>query len=85
MSERKTYQSFLMVVAAMVLCSGVSCGPDAKIRKIMKDHVERPDTSPVVDSEAPNFRLQTVDGLREVELASFRSKKPVVLVFGSYT
>ncbi len=34
---------------------------------------------------APDFKLKTKDGDREVQLASFRGKKPVVLVFGSYT
>lgn len=35
--------------------------------------------------EAPNFKLRTQDGQREVELSSFKGKKPVVLVFGSFT
>jgi cytochrome oxidase Cu insertion factor (SCO1/SenC/PrrC family) len=34
---------------------------------------------------APNFRLKSLDGKSQVELASFKGKKPVVLVFGSYT
>jgi peroxiredoxin len=34
---------------------------------------------------APDFRLKTRDGKAEVELASFRGSRPVVLVFGSYT
>ena len=36
-------------------------------------------------SEAPDFRLPTLDKKSEVELASFRGKRPVVLIFGSYT
>lgn len=36
-------------------------------------------------AEAPNFRLRTLDHSSEVELASFRGKSPVVLIFGSYT
>lgn len=35
--------------------------------------------------EAPNFRLKRLNADEEVELASFRGKRPVVLVFGSYT
>jgi peroxiredoxin len=38
-----------------------------------------------VGDPAPNFKLKSPDGKREVELASFKGKKPVVLVFGSYT
>jgi hypothetical protein len=34
---------------------------------------------------APDFRLPTLDKSAEVELASFRGQRPVVLVFGSYT
>ena len=34
---------------------------------------------------APDFSLKTPDGTAEVRLSSFRGKKPVVLVFGSYT
>ena len=35
--------------------------------------------------EAPDFDLQTVDKTARVKLSDFRGKKPVVLVFGSYT
>ena len=34
---------------------------------------------------APDFSLATVDKTAQVQLASFRGKRPVVLVFGSYT
>ena len=35
--------------------------------------------------EAPDFDLQTVDKTARVKLSDFRGKRPVVLVFGSYT
>lgn len=38
-----------------------------------------------VGQDAPNFSLKTVDGGSQVTLASFRGKRPVVLIFGSYT
>ena len=38
-----------------------------------------------VGDSAPDFRLPTLDHNSQVELASFRGKQPVVLVFGSYT
>jgi len=38
-----------------------------------------------VGAPAPDFKLKTVDGKREVQLSSFKGKRPVVLVFGSYT
>lgn len=34
---------------------------------------------------APDFALQTLDGKQTVRLSEFRGKKPVVLIFGSYT
>ncbi len=38
-----------------------------------------------VGDESPNFKLKTKDFTREVELSSFRGKRPVVLIFGSYS
>jgi hypothetical protein len=44
------------------------------------------DRAPKVGDEAPNFKLKTLgDPDKEVELKSFKDKKPVVLIFGSYT
>jgi hypothetical protein len=39
---------------------------------------------PELGEEAPNFRLETTRG-ETIELASFRGKRPVALVFGSFT
>src|SRR5688572_22026706 len=38
-----------------------------------------------VGDEAPDFSLETYDKRSRVQLSDFRGKKPVVLVFGSYT
>ena len=38
-----------------------------------------------VGDVAPDFTLKTLDGAAQVSLSSFRGKRPVVLVFGSYT
>jgi hypothetical protein len=43
-----------------------------------------PDTLRVGDA-APDFKLKTKDGSREVLLSSFKGKRPVVLIFGSFT
>ena len=45
----------------------------------------RRDDAPSVGTEAPQFTLKRMESDDTVELASFRGKKPVVLVFGSYT
>ena len=38
-----------------------------------------------VGQQAPNFKLKSLDGKSQTELAAIRTKKPVVLFFGSYT
>ena len=38
-----------------------------------------------VGEVAPTFKLKSLDGKSETNLASFKGKKPVVLIFGSYT
>lgn len=40
---------------------------------------------PDLDSPAPDFELKTQDGARSIRLSTFREKKPVVLIFGSFT
>jgi hypothetical protein len=40
---------------------------------------------PAVGQDAPDFALKTQDGKQEIRLSQFRGKKPVVLVFGSFT
>lgn len=75
------------LVAGLTLTAG-ACAQDMSkddIQKLVKEHRNKKDAAPEVGSVAPNFKLKTVDGSREVDLASFKGKKPVVLVFGSYT
>jgi hypothetical protein len=44
------------------------------------------DTSaPKVGDLAPDFELADVNGENPVRLSNFRSRKPVALVFGSFT
>ncbi|HEV3263539.1 MAG TPA: EF-hand domain-containing protein [Gemmataceae bacterium] len=40
---------------------------------------------PAVGQPGPEFNLKTADGKRRVRLSQYRGKKPVVLVFGSFT
>ena len=42
-------------------------------------------SGPAVGQDAPDFTLKTLHGEKTVKLSSFRGRKPVVLVFGSYT
>ena len=38
-----------------------------------------------VGQNAPDFALRLLNGEEMIKLSDFRGKKPVVLVFGSYT
>ena len=38
-----------------------------------------------VGDPAPDFELKRLDGKGKVKLSRFRDKRPVVLIFGSYT
>ena len=44
----------------------------------------KPDNLKVGDV-APDFQLKSPDGKKEVKLSDYQGKKPVALVFGSYT
>jgi len=41
--------------------------------------------APKVGDEAPDFELRDVNGENPVRLSDFRGKKPVSLIFGSFT
>ena len=41
--------------------------------------------APMVGDIAPDFELSDSDGLLSVRLFSFQGKKPVALIFGSFT
>jgi len=43
------------------------------------------DKGPKSGTLAPTFKLESLDGKEVFDLESFRGKKPVVLLFGSYT
>ena len=47
--------------------------------------MRRDDTAPKTGKAAPTFKLKSLDGKQEFDLAGFKGKKPVVLFFGSYT
>jgi hypothetical protein len=45
----------------------------------------RDDGAPKVGEDAPPLKLKALEGEQEVDLVSFAGKKPVILLFGSYT
>lgn len=79
-----TYKPF----ALMVLFAAASCATSGSAKNAKGSKQQRAKDAIItakVGEEAPNFKLKTRDGKKEVELATFRGEKPVVLVFGSYT
>ena len=53
--------------------------------KAMKRQKLLDDQAPKVGDLAPDFTLFDTSGTKSVTLSDFRGKKPVALVFGSYT
>ena len=50
-----------------------------------RERPERGSAAPKVNAVAPDFELGTEKSAETVKLSSFRDKKPVALIFGSYT
>src|SRR5437588_1361330 len=65
----------------------VQSGPSVLtlLKGLAEGELGSPFEGPDVGQRAPDFALRTQDGKREVRLSQFRGKKPVVLVFGSFT
>jgi hypothetical protein len=51
----------------------------------MKFMAERETLAPAVGAEAPDFELPMLESGGRVRLSAFRGRKPVALIFGSYT
>jgi len=58
--------------------------PDRR-NAMMQFLAERETLAPAVGEEAPDFTLPRIDSGEAVRLSSFRGRKPVALIFGSYT
>jgi len=46
---------------------------------------ERETLAPAIGAQAPDFKLPHLGSTEQVRLSSFRGRKPVALIFGSYT
>jgi hypothetical protein len=54
-------------------------------RRDLQERMRPTDNGLRVGDQAPDFKLKALDGQEEFELGSFAGKKPVLLIFGSYT
>lgn len=55
------------------------------LRMLLSGQLGWLESGPELGSEAPDFSLPTHDGAKSVALSASRGKKPVVLIFGSFT
>ena len=54
-------------------------------KRLMPAQKELNTNAPKMGDMAPDFTLYDVEGQNSVTLSNFRGKKPVALVFGSFT
>ena len=59
--------------------------PNQSLRSQMAWHKRYGPLAPKPGDMAPDFALREVNGENSVSLSDFRGKKPVALVFGSFT
>lgn len=52
---------------------------------LMQFLAERETLAPEIGSDAPDFNLPCLGSAEHIRLSSFRGRKPVALIFGSYT
>ena len=52
---------------------------------LMQFIAERETQAPTIGADAPDFNLPCLSNAEPVQLSSFRGRKPVALIFGSYT
>ena len=74
----------LLVAAMLVVLTIASLAEAQGKRKPRRKGGRDPDLLKVGDV-APDSKLKTLDGKETVSLSSFKGKRPVALVFGSYT
>jgi hypothetical protein len=55
------------------------------LKGLLTGEIGSPSEGPVLGQMAPDFDLETHDKSRRIALADYRGKKPVVLIFGSFT
>jgi hypothetical protein len=59
--------------------------PLALFKGLLTGELGSPFEGPRLGQRAPDFALKTFDGKRTFRLSEFRGKRPVVLIFGSFT
>ena len=77
-----------MMMSLLVLAVSMGC---STTKGPVSEESDSKTSQPAEDKQlqagdmAPTFKLKSLDGKEETDLAAFKGKKPVVLFFGSYT
>jgi hypothetical protein len=74
--SEKDFAGMMSFVAAM---------PPERRTAMMQFLAERETLAPALGAHAPDFDLPRLGGADRVRLSQFRGRKPVALIFGSYT
>ena len=74
-----------VLALTFLLVQGAAQAQDQDRRSAMRKRMTRDDGAPKVGEIAPVFKLESLDGKSGFDLKSARGKRPVVLIFGSYT
>ncbi len=89
MAHRRSAVAFGIVGMLVLLTALPGCAGSKKkrMRARMGEIPEKykNDGAPQVGDVAYLFKLKTVEGDKEVDLASFKGDRPVAIFFGSYT
>ncbi len=83
---RIALQGLAVIICMGLLADSIVAQPpnrDARGKGLRRG--ARPDGKYNVGDLAPDFTLSSLDGKRKVRLSRFRGKRPVALIFGSYT
>jgi hypothetical protein len=70
-------------IRKLIKSRGLELPPD--LRVTVESFMERDETGPNIGQEAPDFSLKRMGSEERVLLSSFQGKRPVALIFGSYT
>jgi len=81
--ERKASVGRQASIRELVAAGKVEVSPE--LRHVAEALMERDETGPKVGGPVPDFYLKRLESDERVRLSSFQGKRPVALVFGSYT
>ena len=81
--KRKASSSSQMPAREMLDAAGADL--DGILRQAMEAVVARDEMGPHVGDAPPDFNLKRLGSDERVRLSSFKGKRPVALIFGSYT